>query len=113
MFDGAIFLKKVPWEIKVASYENEEQVTLSISEPRFEFENPAMQKKILTIMAEASGGEFIELNALATLAEKIKKNITLSRNVIEKTIWDTWLMLLIITCAASLEWFLRKRKDLP
>jgi hypothetical protein len=35
------------------------------------------------------------------------------RSPVEKSIWDTWLMLLIITFTASLEWYLRKRVDLP
>ena len=72
-----------------------------------------MQQASLMAIADASGGQFITLYDAGSLADRISQAVQPIRSPVEKSIWDTWLMLLIITFTASLEWYLRKRVDLP
>jgi hypothetical protein len=72
-----------------------------------------MQQASLTAIADASGGQFISLVNAASLPDRISQTVRPVRSPVEKSIWDTWLMLLLITFTASLEWYLRKRVDLP
>ncbi len=72
-----------------------------------------MQQASLMAIADASGGQFITLSDAGSLADRISQAVQPIRSPVEKSIWDTWLMLLIITFTSSLEWYLRKRVDLP
>ncbi len=112
-YEGAIFLKEGRWNLTVDGYRDEEELVLEISEARYEFEKPAMQQVTLENMAKASGGAFFTLKDIDTVPEKISERVELVRSPIEKTMWDTWLALLIIACTTGLEWFFRRRVDLP
>ena len=112
-FAGTVHLQKGLWEVWVDGYAEEDRLTLSIREPHYEFEKPAMQQASLTTIADASGGQFISLVNAASLPDRISQTVQPVRSPVEKSIWDTWLMLLLITFTASLEWCLRKRVDLP
>ena len=46
----------------VDGYAEEDHLTVSIREPHYEFEKPAMQLARLMAMADASGGQFITLS---------------------------------------------------
>jgi hypothetical protein len=112
-FTGTVHLQKGLWEMWVDGYAEEDHLTVSIREPHYEFEKPAMQLASLMAIADASGGQFITLSDAGSLPDRISQAVQPIRSPVEKSIWDTWLMLLIITFTASLEWYLRKRVDLP
>ena len=101
------------WNIKVEKYENDGELKLLIRKASWEFENPAMQKKVLEKSSEKSGGEFIALDQLANLPGKIAEKVAKVRQQNEKKMWDNWMLLLVITLLAGLEWAIRKKTDLP
>jgi len=112
-YEGQIALKKGEWNIKVEKYENEGDLKLLIRKAQLEFENPAMQKSLLEKIASSSGGEYMTLDKLHELPDKISQKITKVRQQHEMKMWDNWLFLLVITLLAGTEWALRKKTDLP
>ncbi len=112
-YEGQMFLKSGEWEIKVEGFESEAKLNLMIKKSIVEFENPSMHKSLLTNIAHASGGEFIELNMLSKLKDMIAEKIQKTRQTNEWALWDNWVLLLLITFFASVEWLIRKKVDLP
>lgn len=112
-YEGQIALKKGEWSVKVEKYETEGELKLLIRKAQLEFENPAMQKTLLEKVASNSGGEFVALDQLSKLPEKISQKVTKVRQQNEQKLWDNWLFLLLITLIAGLEWAIRKKTDLP
>lgn len=112
-YEGQIALKKGEWLIKVEKYETEGELKLLIRKAQLEFENPAMQKTLLEKIGASSGGEFVTLDQLSKLPEKISQKVTKVRQQNELKMWDNWLFLLLITLIAGLEWAIRKKTDLP
>ena len=106
-------MKKGEWNIKVEKYEAEGELKLLIRKAQLEFENPAMQKTLLEKIGAGSGGEFVALDQLHKLPEKIAQKVTKVRQQSELKMWDNWLFLLLITLLAGLEWAIRKKTDLP
>ena len=106
-------MKKGEWSVKVEKYENEGELKLLIRKAQLEFENPAMQKTLLEKVGSNSGGEFVALDQLSKLPEKISQKVTKVRQQNEQKLWDNWLFLLLITLIAGLEWAIRKKTDLP
>jgi hypothetical protein len=112
-YEGQIALKKGEWNIKVEKYESEGELKLLIRKAQLEFENPAMQKSLLEKIAVSSGGEFIAMDQISKLPEKISQKVTKVRQQSEFKMWDNWLFLLLITLLAGIEWAIRKKTDLP
>lgn len=112
-YEGQIALKKGEWNIKVEKYEAEGELKLLIRKAQLEFENPAMQKTLLEKIGSGSGGEFVTLDQLHKLPDKISQKVTKVRQQSELKMWDNWLFLLLITLLAGLEWAIRKKTDLP
>ncbi len=72
-----------------------------------------MQQALLTAVAHSSGGEFFTLENADKLPDVIREKMELVHAPVEKSIWDTWLMICLLLLSTSLEWFIRKQVDLP
>jgi len=112
-FAGTVHLQKGLWDMWVDGYAEEDRLVLNIREPHYEFEKPAMQQASLAAIADASGGQFISLADAQSLPDRISQAVKPIRSPVEKSVWDTWLMMLVVMFTASLEWYLRRRVDLP
>jgi uncharacterized membrane protein len=84
------------------------QVTASSTEQL----DTAMHEQRLKQMAETTGGRYVRLIDLPSLAQIIEprpRTVTQSR---EHTLWNTWLALVLFLVLAGGEWFLRRRNGM-
>lgn len=87
-----------------ASAEAKVRVLASIEEMR----HPSVNRIALDRMASASGGRLVELPELASLLDQFKGESKLTRLHREATIWDNWLMLMILVVLYSVDVGLRR-----
>lgn len=112
-YSGRLILPEGTWNVQVAGMESEETLVLDIIRPRYELLQPAQQQDELQAIAEASGGAYLTLGDLAGLPDLIADSIQPARRDDAFDLWDTWLALLIIVVSTTIEWTLRKWRDLP
>jgi uncharacterized membrane protein len=75
-----------------------------------ELENPAADRALLRQIAEASGGQSLAPEQLATYLQSLKGKIfTETYNATERKVWDNWPFLLLFTTLLMLEWGIRKK----
>ncbi|MCY2968234.1 MAG: hypothetical protein NT069_32160 [Planctomycetota bacterium] len=73
-----------------------------------ELRHPNVNRATLEGLATASGGQVLELSSLATLPEKLKGEPSISHLYREKTMWDNWLMLVLLVVLYSVDVGLRR-----
>ncbi len=113
LYQGALVLKEGRYQVRATGFEGEEPLNLEVVPPRFEFENPAMNKALLSSVAQKSGGRFIEIAEAGRLPEFVAgRPPKPSRSQVERDLWDTWLSLLLVALTCSAEWALRKKAEL-
>ncbi len=84
-------------------------VEFSVTEPKFELGETAMNETLLKQMAEASGGAFFREEDLPKLAETIGKNTERVRSTVDADLWSSPIYFLLLFLVATTEWILRKR----
>ena len=62
-----------------------------------EYRHPHVDRATLELLAATSGGALLELEELSTLPERVRGEPHLEQIHREATIWDNWLMLLMLT----------------
>jgi hypothetical protein len=62
-----------------------------------EYRHPHVDRATLEMLASTSGGELLELEELSTLPDKVSGEPQLEEVHHEATIWDNWLILLMLT----------------
>jgi hypothetical protein len=84
-----------------------------VEEYSLEDQTLTMNRQLLTQIAEVSGGKFYTLKDF----ENLSKDLVLQEKTVEKSktfeIWNQPLILILALAFLSLEWFLRKRHQLP
>lgn len=113
IFAGNIALRKGTWRLFVEGRNEQGDLVLDIREPRLEYEKPAMQKELLTQVAQSSGGRFIELDEIGGLPQFLAERSKPARERSEIPLWDFWWLFVLVLLAASGEWIYRKFHDLP
>ena len=72
-----------------------------------------MNKKLLTQIAEISGGKYYNPEELVSFG----KDLRLEKKILEKKrtiqLWNSPLLLIFFILFISLEWFIRKKNQLP
>jgi hypothetical protein len=61
-----------------------------------EFRHVSVNRPVLELMAHTSGGKVVELNDLGGIPHELQGEIRLERLHLEATLWDNWLVLLIL-----------------
>ncbi len=61
-----------------------------------ELRRPIVDRDTLGAIGDATGGGLIELDQLATLADRIEGEVTRDTRTIERAVWDHWLTLVLI-----------------
>lgn len=87
-------------------------VEFSVTEPKFELGETAMNEAQLKQMASASGGAFFREETLPKLEEAINKKTELVRSTADAELWSSPFYFLLILGVATAEWLLRKRHEL-
>ena len=77
-----------------------------------EFQQLAMQEQLLREMAARSNGRYFSIRELPDLPAQFKKETRASMVELERELWDTPLLYLLVVACAGLEWLLRRRFDL-
>jgi hypothetical protein len=112
-YRGGIELPQGVWDLHVKDQENEVKHRIRVNKPNLEFEKTSMDKVQLSRIAEVSGGQFVALSAIGDLTTMMSEKTRLNRSIYERSLWDGWLFLLLISLLTALEWLLRKRENLP
>ncbi|NQZ59402.1 MAG: hypothetical protein HRT88_18275, partial [Lentisphaeraceae bacterium] len=86
---------------------------INIHKSNLEFEKTSMDKIQLSQMAEISGGKFISLATIEELPSMMNEKQKLKRAVFERSLWDGWIFIILISLLTSSEWLCRKQENLP
>jgi len=87
-------------------------IEFQISERRTEMAHPESQIERLKRLAELSGGKHLPITQLGELRSLINtkpETVTVQN---PRSIWDHWLLMLLIIGLVGIEWILRRRRDL-
>ncbi len=82
---------------------------LSITEPRYESGETAMNEAALRAMAEASGGAFFREENLWQLPAAVSSKAERISTTIDGELWSSPLFFLLVLLIGSAEWILRKK----
>ncbi len=87
-------------------------IELQVATTPLEQLEPAMQEETLRKLAELSGGQYLAIRDLPSLADTLKPEgqTTVVRR--EKELWDLPAIFVLVLLCAATEWFFRRRYDL-
>jgi hypothetical protein len=87
-------------------------IEFQISERRTEMAHPEAQIERLKRLAELSGGKHLSITQLGELRDLVNtepETITVHN---PRSVWDHWLVMLLVIGLVGIEWILRRRRDL-
>ena len=73
-----------------------------------EFRRPNVNRPTLELIATSTGGEMLNLSDLATIADKVEGKAELKSLHREATLWDNWLVLLLLITVYSIDVGIRR-----
>lgn len=73
-----------------------------------ELRRPNVNRSTLEGLAAASGGQLVELSAFRTIGEKLKGQPSVIQLHREKTLWDNWLLLVLLVSIYSVDVGIRR-----
>ena len=96
------------------SVEGDKETVLgfSVTKPRYELGETAMNEPLLKEMARVSGGGFFREEDLGTLIGKLSQNDERIARVVDADIWSSPFYFLLVAMVATAEWVLRKKSGL-
>ena len=92
--------------------DNETVLGFSVTKPRFELGETAMNEALLKEMCRVSGGGFFREEDLATLTGKLSQKDERIGRVVDADIWSSPFYFLLVAMLATAEWVLRKKSGL-
>ena len=104
------FIPEVPGKLtfKLPEKYKAQPIEVNVSRRRKEFLKSNMNKTLLTRIADDSGGVFFHNPNYKKVLDEVMAKRSMQQIYINITIWDTWLMLMIIVSLFSAEWVFRK-----
>ena len=78
-----------------------------------EYIDLSANRKLLTMMADLSGGKMIEPEEIHLIPDFFKKEVSPKSQQEEVELWDHWLIMLVFFVLLTTEWVLRKVNGLP
>ena len=96
------------------SVENDPQTVIdfSVTEPKFEFGETAMNEGLLKELAATTGGQFFREENLHALPETIRAKTERVQSPLEVELWASPLYFLLLLGVVTMEWVLRKLSHL-
>lgn len=88
------------------------KLEFSITKPRFELGETAMNEPLLKEMARVSDGRFFREENLGALAGSLSQKDERISRVVDADIWSSPFYFLLVAAVATTEWLLRKRYEL-
>ena len=80
--------------------------------PRLEFQQPRMNRALLSDLARMTGGKFLAADEFEKLPSLVPAHGQILINEVTQDLWDTPLMLLVFCALLFTEWSLRKWKNM-
>jgi len=87
-------------------------IDLTVTKPRFELGETAMNEPVLKEMARISGGAFFREEDLANLTQSISQKDERMSRIVDADIWSSPFYFLLVATVAVVEWVLRKKSEL-
>ena len=87
-------------------------IGFSVTKPRFELGDTAMNESLLKELGRISGGGFFREDNLETLPDKLAKKDERVSRVIDADLWSSSFYFAVIVLIATVEWMLRKHYQL-
>lgn len=84
------------------------EATVQVLAAREELRHPNVNRPGLDLLASSTGGKLIELQEVGTIPKFVKGETELQRLHYEATIWDNWLVLLILVLTYSIDVGIRR-----
>ena len=78
-----------------------------------ELSETTLNRPLLETIAELSGGRVIEPNQTSSLASLFLTGDETREELRETTLWDHWLLLIILLAVLTAEWMVRRGAGLP
>ncbi|HLX59715.1 MAG TPA: VWA domain-containing protein [Planctomycetota bacterium] len=88
------------------------KLEIDVATVPLEQREPAMQERALKELAQISGGRYFTVRELPALPRALKKEERATQIRMEKELWDSPLVYVLIVLLAGTEWFIRRRHDL-
>ena len=108
-YSGQIVLPEGIWELQL----DDSKHRLSIKKSQLEFERVSMDKAGLVELAKLSSAEFIEIPDLNKIPNLMLEKPRTRSVTLEKSLWDNFLFILLVSLLSAAEWLLRKKENLP
>lgn len=89
-----------------------DQIELIITTVNREFLSTRQNNRFLNRLSEKSGGLYVNEDEAEKLVESLNLNPELKQETETIEMWNHWPFMLIIIILLSVEWFIRKKKDL-
>jgi hypothetical protein len=87
--------------------------SVSVVNPRIEYEDIGQHQELLQRMAAASNGGYLELEDIDQLSKVLNtKQQTANERHAERTLWNAPGVMIALVLFLGIEWFLRKRSDM-
>jgi hypothetical protein len=100
------------WRMTVDNDPNSEHL-VQVVDPHIEFDDPGMRQELLTRIGTASGGKYLPIEELPSLAKDLtSRTRTATVFLEERTLWNAPGVMLLLAILLGCEWFVRKRSDL-
>lgn len=88
------------------------KLEFAVTDPKVELAETAMNKAILTAMAQQSGGAFFREEDLFSLPDKLGERQEKQQSTLEVELWSSPFYFLLMLLVVTLEWVMRKMAQL-
>jgi hypothetical protein len=112
-YKGGFILKDGNWTLKTEQIGTSNELKLQVRDANRELLNTSLNQSGLEQAAALTGGAYLPLGEIDKLPTLLASNPPLTRAVFTKSLWDTWILIVMICATVSAEWLLRKRAQLP
>lgn len=88
------------------------ECAFTVGRPFRELERPGLDEDLLREIARASGGAYFTLQAVGGVAEAMQLGKAATAQIVEKDLLDSPLFFLLFFALASVDWIIRRRRNL-
>jgi hypothetical protein len=99
-------------ELRSEESESANSIEFQVADHKPELTRSEMHRESLQKIADLSGGKFLEIDELSELSALVNRAPKISTQVRHQSLWDHWLVIVLIVLLAGSEWIVRRRRDL-
>jgi uncharacterized membrane protein len=99
-------------ELRSEESDSANSIEFQVADHKPELTRTEMHRESLQKIADLSGGKFLEIDQLSELSALVNRAPKISPQVRHRSLWDHWLIIVLIVVLAGAEWIIRRRRDL-